>query len=382
MKQKLSILLLICMAIMLVPATAFGAAAVSVTVDGTAVKFTQAPVRNTNVTMAEAKPLVAKIGATYAFDTKSKTATIKSGASVLKLTVDSKTAVVNGAKKPLTVAPYSLKGYIIVPAEFVVQSLGGIAKWDGSSKLVVTSPAAVTKLSKAKALDVVQKYLQAHEKEDLKAIQAAWLPKYWDTDSVEDMTAAFEQFDMQIKVTSNVVTAFSASQVTIATEFRVHYVSESYLPDEMVYETFVLVKDSAGAWKIKSEDFEDSHVELPSAPAAATPEFTSSVNGFVKQYVAALNVEDTDAISAMFTAQSESKEDQLDYWDELFADYDSVFTVEDPFFLSVDETKGKAAVLVNYEIEDEEEEYNYESILYLSKDSEGQWKISEVLDLL
>ncbi|EFM09296.1 copper amine oxidase domain protein [Paenibacillus curdlanolyticus YK9] len=381
MKQKLSILLLICMAVMLVPATVFGAVAVSVTVDGTAVKFTQAPVRKTNVTMVEAKPLVAKIGATYAFDTKTKTATIKSGASVVKLTVDSKSAVVNGVKKALTVAPYSLKGYIIVPAEFVVQSLGGIAKWDGSSKLVVTSPAAVTKLSKAKALDAVNQYIQLHAKEDAKGIQAAWLPKYWNADFKEGMFAAFEQYDMQIKVTSNVVTAFSASQVTIETEFKVQYSSELYIPGEVVSETFVLVKDSAGAWKIKSERLDDSVLDLPETPAATTPEFASGVNSFVQQYVASLNAADVEAIGGLFTADSASKEEQLGYWEQLFADYTSVFKVENPFFLSVDEKNGKAAVLITYEIEDEEEEYSYESILYLSKDDAGQWKISDVLDL-
>ncbi|WP_127529718.1 copper amine oxidase N-terminal domain-containing protein [Paenibacillus kobensis] len=382
MNKKLNVFLLVCLAIMIVPAYAFAAAtAVTVSVDGKAVKFTNAPVRKDNATMVEAKPLAAQIGATYAYDTKSSTATIKRGATVVKLTVGSKSATVNNAKKSLLAAPSTLKGYVIVPAEFVVQSFGGTAKWDGKSTLTITSPAAIESASQKKAVEVVKSYIASISNKDLKAMKATWLPSSWNAEDEADMKEQFEEQAAKFTVKSAKITSFKGTSITIDAVIRVEMDSQ-YALDEVHENVYVLVKDSAGVWKIKSEEWQGGDYDLPQQPAAASADFSASVNDLVEQYANSLSEENLEAIKGMFAADSMSAADEIDYWTSDFEDYDSLYTPSDVFLFAADENNGTASVLVSFDVEDEEDYYTYESVLFLKKDAAGKWMIQEIIDLL
>ncbi|GFN33636.1 copper amine oxidase N-terminal domain-containing protein [Paenibacillus xylaniclasticus] len=381
MSKSIKAFLLICLAVMIVPAYALAAnAAVSVTVDGKTVKFTNAPVRKDKATLVEAKPLAAQIGATYAFDSKSNTATLKRGTTVVKLTVGSKSATVNNTKKTLLAAPYSVKGYMIVPAEFVVQSFGGTAKWDGKSQLVVTSPASVEAASKRKAADVVKAYITALSNKDLKSVKATWLPASWSAQDEADMKEQFKEQTEKLTLKSTKIVSFKGASVTIDAVVQVD-VQSPYALDEIHELTFVLVKDSAGVWKIKSEEWTGADYDLPQKSASASAEFKTSVNKFIEQYAANLNDENVDAIASMFAADSESAAEEIEYWTYDFEDYDSYYTPSDVFLFAADEKNGTASVLVTFEVEDEGELYSFDSVLFLKQDASGNWVIQEIVDL-
>ncbi|GMK38401.1 hypothetical protein PCCS19_14550 [Paenibacillus sp. CCS19] len=382
MKKSLSIFLLLSLVLMLVPVYASAATpTVTVAYDGKAIKFTQPPVRKANLTFVEAKPLSAQLGATYAFDSKSKSATIKKGSTSIKLTVDSKAAYVNGVKQALAAAPYVVKGYVIVPAEIVVKSFGGAAAWDAkNSKLSITSPAAVEAQSKQKAINVVKSYFASMSKQDLKASKAAWLPSSWNEEDDEDLLLAFEEQAVIFTVNSANVTSFTSTQASIEVEVKIDYPSP-YSIDEIYLITYKMVKDSAGAWKIKQENVEDYSYDLPSEPVATTEAFASSVDALVNQMTDNLNAEDLEALSGMFADDSTIADAMIDFWSYDFDEYDTRYTLSDLTIIGADEAKGTAKVLVSWDAEDEEYEYPYEAVLYLVQDASKQWVIQEVVEL-
>jgi len=380
MKKSLSLFLVISLLLMLVPAYASAAAApVTVTYDGKAVKFTQPPARNSNLTFVEAKPLAAQLGATYTFDSKTKSATIKKGSTSIKLTLDSKAAYVNGVKQLLAAAPYSVKGYVIVPAEFVVKKFGGSVAWDGKSKLSITSPAAVEALSKQKAVSVVNGYFAALSKLDVKGVKSAWLPTSWDEEDEEDLLQVDGEAVI-FTVKSAKVTSFTSTKATIKAEVHIDYPSP-YQIDEIYSITYKLVKNSAGAWKIDQENLEDYNYDLPNKSVKTTEAFSSSVEDAVTQLIDNLNAEDLLAVQDMFTEDSMSAEMMLDFWANDFDEYDTRYELADLLIIEADEAKGTASVYAALDAEDEEAAYPYDVVLFLVRDEANSWKIQEVTEL-
>ncbi|QKS46693.1 copper amine oxidase N-terminal domain-containing protein (plasmid) [Paenibacillus cellulosilyticus] len=368
------------MALMLVPAYAFAAAApVTITVDGKALKLTQAPVRKANATLVEAKPLAAQLGATYAFDAKTKAATLKKGSTSIKLTLESKTAYVNGGKQALTLAPTSVKGYVIVPAEFVVKTFGGTAVWDGKSQLNISSPASVEAQSKQKAINTVKTYFSALSKQDAKGVKSAWLPASWSAEDEEDML----QLDGEavvFTVQSAKVTNFTKTQATIEAEVHIDYPSP-YLIDEIYVLAYTMVKDSTGVWKIKQENVEDFYYDLSTEPVETTEAFAASVNEVVDQLTDNLNAENLDEIEGMFAEDSIIAGAMIDFWSYDFDEYDTRYTLTDLSIIGADEQAGTAEVYVAWDAEDEENEYPYEAVFFLVKDESNNWLIQEVAEL-
>lgn len=381
MKKSITISLLLSLVLMLVPVYAFAATApVTITVDGKALKLTQPPVRKANTTLIEAKPLAAQLGASYAFDAKGKSATLKKGNTSIKLTLDNKTAYVNGVKQALTVAPYSVKGYVIVPTEFVVKTFGGLTVWDGKSKLSITSPAAAEAQSKQKAIAVVNSYFTSMSKQDLKAAKAAWLPASWNEEDDADLLLAFEGEAVIFTVDSAKATSFTSTQATIEAEVHIDYPSP-YQIDEIYVIIYKLVKDSAGAWKIKQENVDDFYYDLSTEPVATTDEFASNVNAVVNQLTDNLNAEDLEAVAGMFADDSMIADTMLDFWSNDFEEYDTRYTLSDAVIIGADEEEGMATVYVSWDAEDEENEYPYEAVLYLVQDESNNWIIQEMTEL-
>ena len=78
------------------------------------------------------------IGAKYSYSSKTGVVTIKKGNDEVKMTVNSKTAYVNGVKKTAPSAPVLVKypkgsGKVLVPARFVFESLGYSYNWNSST---------------------------------------------------------------------------------------------------------------------------------------------------------------------------------------------------------------------------------------------------------
>jgi copper amine oxidase-like protein len=97
------------------------------------------PVKIGTTSMVPAR-LVEELGVSFAWDAEAQTVEYTYGETTVKLTVDSKTGIVNGENVPLSEAPYlNDKGRLMVPVRMVGQSLGFDVKWSSDDAPIIIS---------------------------------------------------------------------------------------------------------------------------------------------------------------------------------------------------------------------------------------------------
>lgn len=112
---------------------------VTVIVNGKKVTFKD-PVLNKNGHLfLPMRNLYEIIGATVHWDQKTKTASAKRDENRVAVTVNSKTAIVNGKTVAVNVPPFLYKDKTYVPIRFLSENLGGSVKWNQQSRKVEIS---------------------------------------------------------------------------------------------------------------------------------------------------------------------------------------------------------------------------------------------------
>lgn len=94
--------------------------------------------------MIPIRVVVEKLGYVVDWEKKTRTVTIQQQDTVMKLVVDQSTALVNGTKIKMPVAPKLVSDTVIIPLRFVGEQMGLTVSWDNQLKAVylVTPPAA------------------------------------------------------------------------------------------------------------------------------------------------------------------------------------------------------------------------------------------------
>lgn len=128
-----------------------------VTIDGKKINLGSMPsIITNNTAMLRAKKVFtsAPIGALYSYNSKDKTITLTKGDKVLKMTVGSKTAYLNGNKMTMDTAPMIVKNhndgnsYVMVPGSFTASCLGYNYTWDKTTQTSkITTPKKETAVS-------------------------------------------------------------------------------------------------------------------------------------------------------------------------------------------------------------------------------------------
>lgn len=77
-----------------------------------------------------------QLGYSVKWEQKTKTVTITQGTSTIKMVVGQKTAIVDGSKVTLDVAPIIKSGTTLVPIRFVAEAFGKNVVWDNQEKAV------------------------------------------------------------------------------------------------------------------------------------------------------------------------------------------------------------------------------------------------------
>lgn len=117
-----------------------------VTVNGTSINVSDMPsiiINNTALIRAKKVLTSSGINAKYSYDSKKKVLTLTKGNTVIKLTMGSKTADVNGKKYTMDTAARVIKNrdtnksYVMVPGSFVITKLGFNYTWNNSTKTSV-----------------------------------------------------------------------------------------------------------------------------------------------------------------------------------------------------------------------------------------------------
>ncbi len=110
---------------------------VRVKLNGDMIGFDSDPFVENGRTFVPMRKIFEKLGATIEWDNDTETVTATKGSDVIKLTIGSNTAIVNGVEKPLD-APAQLKNdRTMVPLRFVSESLGLKVDWSESNNLVI-----------------------------------------------------------------------------------------------------------------------------------------------------------------------------------------------------------------------------------------------------
>ncbi|GHU51419.1 hypothetical protein AGMMS49975_04740 [Clostridia bacterium] len=117
------------------------AADINITANGVPVKTTAAPISKDGSTLVPIRAVSEALGSDVAWDADKKTATIKNEGLEIILTLDNKTAQVNGKDVEMPVAATLVNGSVMVPVRFVAENLKSYVKWtqgEGVSPSVVS----------------------------------------------------------------------------------------------------------------------------------------------------------------------------------------------------------------------------------------------------
>lgn len=82
------------------------------------------------------RAIFSKLGATVAYDAKTKMITAVSGELEIKLTIDSKKALINGVETTLEVPAKIINGLTYVPIRLVTEALGSTVNWDQETRSI------------------------------------------------------------------------------------------------------------------------------------------------------------------------------------------------------------------------------------------------------
>ena len=143
MKNKAIIFLVL----VLMFATVGSAAAVDVQVyiDGEIQSFDQPALLEKATTMVPMRGIFEKLGASVNWDEGSRTIIATKAQTIISLTLNQKTAYVDGKEIELQVAAFSVNGRTLVPLRFISEALGAMFSWEGSNwSAYINTGAALT----------------------------------------------------------------------------------------------------------------------------------------------------------------------------------------------------------------------------------------------
>ncbi|NOU92779.1 VWA domain-containing protein [Paenibacillus sp. LMG 31456] len=110
---------------------------IQVFIGGQKQAYEQPPVNLSGSVLVPLRAIFESLGAKVEWESSSQTVTATREGRTILLTIGSNIAYVNGAPITLNVAPQLINGNTMVPVRFVSEALGGIVKWDETSKSVV-----------------------------------------------------------------------------------------------------------------------------------------------------------------------------------------------------------------------------------------------------
>ena len=106
-------------------------------------------------TMVPMRAIFENLGATVVWDEPTKGITAKKGSDIIQLTLNKKTAYINGTAKTLDAPPTARNGRTLVPARFVAEALGCTVKWNAKTETVdiFTSTATANRYKVIRVVD-------------------------------------------------------------------------------------------------------------------------------------------------------------------------------------------------------------------------------------
>lgn len=138
MKKTISAVIAASMLIAAMPAIAEGE--ISVEVNGKEIDFTQydnvMPYIENDYTLIPIRAIAESLGLDVAWEEETRTVSVSGGDTLIGLTIDSDTAMVNGEAKQLGVPARITDDRTFIPLRFVSENMGAAVDWEEESRLI------------------------------------------------------------------------------------------------------------------------------------------------------------------------------------------------------------------------------------------------------
>ena len=119
------------------------------TVNGEEQTIDTAPVIIDSRTFVPVRAVVEALGGTVDWKAETKTAILDNSEDHIELTIDSKTAVLNGEEKTIDTAPVIIDSRTMLPLRFIAEGFGYKTDWDAETKTIYVSKADAEKTETA-----------------------------------------------------------------------------------------------------------------------------------------------------------------------------------------------------------------------------------------
>ena len=133
------IIVLVLAMMLLVPtgvSAAVNLSTIKVYVDSEQLVFDIDPIQTQGTTLVQFTTVFKALGLEYSWDQKTKTVTGYNDDITLKLSIGNKTAIVNGEKVSLLVAPIVKDGKTLIPLRFVSEATGAEVEWNKDTRTI------------------------------------------------------------------------------------------------------------------------------------------------------------------------------------------------------------------------------------------------------
>ncbi|CAM2971740.1 copper amine oxidase N-terminal domain-containing protein [Paenibacillus sediminis] len=356
---------------------------IRVWLDQKEMKFQIAPVIKNGITFVQFKPLFQSLGYDVSWDAKTKQVAATAGGQKLQLTINSKTAYVNGGKNSLQEAPFITGGNTLVPLRFIAESTGYPVLWDAKARTIkIDRQSVVTKVTK-EVNSFFVKFAAAENARDLTKTMQLIDPKSPDLEQDKEMyQMLYDKFQRHISFGSvtNVKVFGNTAIVTVdKTEKRS---GGPFFWDSVQTYEITLKKSTAGSWKQYSYDLVDINYitdELikgqPNVPenekSAITKPLNDQYDGF--------NKGDLNIILSALDPDSPYRDFYKELADSGYFKDNKTHIIADS--MKIVEYTGTDAVVYAEETDDSYGQADkYQSLYWVVKSSNGNWLIYDIID--
>lgn len=144
MKKRIMLVLLI-LFVLSFPSSVLAAGPIDLYINGQEIKPDVAPMIVQGRVILPARAILEPLGATFTWDSKSRTVTIYKGTNKVILIIGRKDAIVNGIKYSLDVPATIINGRTLLPLRFVAESFDSYVEWNSKNRSVqVILPMIIT----------------------------------------------------------------------------------------------------------------------------------------------------------------------------------------------------------------------------------------------
>lgn len=120
---------------------------ITVLLNGKTLSFDENPRIENGTTLVPMRKIFESLGATIAYDAKTKTVHASKEGTAVTLPIGSQYPLVNGIKKEIDVPGKIVNGRTLVPLRFVSESLGASVNWNQATQTITINSATTSKFS-------------------------------------------------------------------------------------------------------------------------------------------------------------------------------------------------------------------------------------------